>query len=73
MANLFKVGDSVVCQKKGGRSGTKNVSPPFPGTVAEVLTGGTRYRVEMKPVGVVHSYKTHFKGGIVDEQFMTLA
>lgn len=67
----FNVGDNVVCQKTGGHTG-KAVSPAFPGTVSEVLGGG-KYRVRMKSAGHVHIAGVHFKGGIVDEAFMTAA
>jgi hypothetical protein len=78
MANLHNVGDNVVCQKLGGQSGTKVISPPFNGKVLEVLAGGTEYRVEMKTTGNVHSPAAHFgksqaAGRLVKEEFMTAA
>lgn len=89
MANLFNVDDQVICQKLGGQSGTKTVSPPFPGVVKEVLAGGTKYRVDMRGYaeGTLKiraaplrntapqglAPKVHFHNGIVDEAHMTAA
>ena len=72
MANLFSVGDNVLCQKTGGQTGNKKLSPEFPGKVIEVLSGGTKYRVMMKNVNRAHTpLAAHFKGGIVEEQYIT--
>lgn len=74
MANMFNVGDSVVCQKKGGQSGTKALTPAFPGQVLEVLPGGEKYRVKLGfPGGLTHTAYAHFKNGIVEEASMTSA
>ena len=73
MANLFSVNDQVICQKKGGQTGTKATSPEFPGVVTEVLPGGTEYRVRMKGVGMAHVTKRHFPGDVVKEEHMTAA
>jgi hypothetical protein len=68
----FNVGDSVVCQKMGGNSGTKPITPAFPGVVKEVLGGG-KYRVAMRVV-VQASPAAYFgEAGIVDEADMTSA
>ena len=68
MANLYNVGDSVVCQKKGGQTGTKPLTPSFEGKVVEVLPGGTEYRVSM-----TRPLERHFPGNIVKEADMTAA
>jgi hypothetical protein len=74
MANLYNVGDNVVCQKKGGQTGTKAITPAFDGVVAEVLAGGEQYRVTMAFIpGRAHTHRAHFKGGIVNEVDMTAA
>jgi len=73
MANLFNVNDNVICQKKGGQSGNKPITPAFQGVVKEVLSGGTQYKVAMEFVGLAHTPYIHFKDGIVDEEFMTSA
>ena len=74
MANLFSVGDQVVCQKLGGQTGSKPLSPAFPGRVAEVKPGGTEYLVVMKNVNRAHTpLAAHFKGSIVKEEFITAA
>ena len=68
MANLYNVGDNVNCQKFGGQTGTKAISPLFVGKVTEVLAGGMKYRVSMTPRPSIH-----FPGNIVDEGDMTAA
>ncbi len=74
MANLYSVGQNVKCQKLGGQSGTKQLTPEMAGTVLEVLPGGMQYRVNLSfPGGLHHSPLAHFKGGIVDEGDMTAA
>lgn len=74
MANLFKVGDVVICQKLGGHDGTKKISPEFHGVVTAVLSGGTKYNVMMKSAALGHTFKVHFgENPIVDEHFMKLA
>ena len=68
MANLFSVGDPVICQKTGGQSGNKKCSPAVPGKVLEVLSGGTEYRVHLKWGDAT---RRHFPNNIVKEQYMT--
>lgn len=68
MANLFNVGNAVICQKKGGQTGSKTTSPEFRGVVREVLSGGTEYRVKMQ-YGDAALF--HFKDGVVKEEYMT--
>ncbi len=70
MANLYNVGDSVKCQKTGGQTGTKAITPEFLGEVMEVKPGGMQYKVRMKPE---RSAQVHFKGFIVDEGHMSAA
>jgi hypothetical protein len=67
----FNVGDNVICQKKGGQSGNKAVSPPFPGVVREVLGGG-KYNVDLKPIART-APAAHFGSGVVSESEMTAA
>lgn len=72
MANLYNVGDDVICQKLGGQTGSKPKSPPFPGKVEQVLPGGEEYVVRLKRI----SYQTpnrHFPGGKVMEAEMQSA
>ena len=73
MANLFSVGDSVVCQKLGGQSGNKPLSPAFPGTVLEVKPGGNEYVVGMRRTNRAHTPMVVFRNGVVEEQYMTAA
>lgn len=71
MANVFNVNDEVVCQKKGGQTGNKPLTPAFQGTVVEVLAGGTEYRVKMKPSRLSGTSTMYFKDNIVAEEHMT--
>ena len=69
MAFLYNVNDSVACQKTGGKTGTKPVTPRLTGKVAEVLTGGLKYRVDFDAPG--YDAGNHFVGFVVDESDMT--
>lgn len=68
----FNVGDNVVCQKKGGQSGIKPITPAFSGVVREVLGGG-KYRVDLKPAFTASPNGYFGEAGIVDEADMTSA
>lgn len=77
MANLYNVGDSVLCQKLGGQSGTKAISPEYSGVVKEVLPGGEKYVVLLKkgpaPQAIMQAPRAHFQGNVVKESEMQSA
>lgn len=71
MANLFNVNDRVVCQKRGGQSGNKPLTPAFAGTVKSVLPGGTSYVVAFdKPAVRQPDPSTYFVDSVALEEHM---
>lgn len=66
----FKVGDAIIAQRKGGRSGIKNESREFHGTV--IAVNGTKYTIKWAPGADSTLAPNFFHGDVVDAQHMKL-